>query len=71
MDDAATSRDVTLALLAWSDAPSKGLRSTGGPEGFATLEFHSRANADGPDANLLFSAELVDGRPVIRVSTPG
>lgn len=71
MDDATDSRHVTLSLLAWSDAPSRGLRTTGGPDGFATLEFHSRADADGPDTNLLFRAELVDGRPVIRVSTPG
>jgi hypothetical protein len=68
MADRLDPNEIVQALEAWARTNPHGYGTGGGPDAFDYIQFHSRPDPRGPDLQVTFRAELVNGRPAIRVS---
>lgn len=63
--------EMMHALSAWAKAQGRGFRGGGiGPGAYDFVQLHYRPDPTGPEAQITFHADMVDGRPVIRVALP-
>lgn len=71
MNDPPDMQGMMQFLSDWAAARPRGYRSGGGGEDAVDyLQFHYRPDPDGPESQLMFRADLQDGRAVIRVQLP-
>ena len=60
-------RSLAKAINTWATTRPHGFRTSGGPEGFSFIQFHTRPDPRAPEVQITLRAAIVDGQAVIQV----